>query len=166
MLVTPHAVVGATMGVLVPARFAVCTAVASHFLLDAVPHWQETLPPYTPHRGTWVRVPIDMTLALILTRWIARRQVDSRKVWLAAFAGVVPDVDVLWFLAPRFLGRVGVLRRYVSWHADIQRETSRPAGIVPQLGVIALCGAILRSGLGRPPRSRRGCRAEGCDGQS
>lgn len=145
MLVTPHAVLGATMGVLIPARFSACTAMASHFLLDAVPHWQETLPPYTPHRGTWVRVPIDMTLALILTRWIARRQVDSRKVWLAAFAGVVPDVDVLWFLAPHVFGRAGVLRSYVTWHAEIQRETSRLGGLAPQLAVIALCGVILGS---------------------
>jgi hypothetical protein len=150
MLVTPHAVVGATLGSVIPARWAAMTvSLSSHFLLDTVPHWQETLPPYTPHRGTWARVPIDLGLAVILTRWIARRSGDSPRVWCAALAGVIPDLDFVWFLAPDAFRRFGVLRGYVSWHAGIQRETSHPGGLVPQLGVIALCGAVLRSAEAR-----------------
>ena len=101
MLVTPHAVVAATIGALIPQRtLAVGTAVTSHFLLDTVLHWQETLPPYTPHRGTWIRVPIDVSLAGFLTWWIVRRCDVQSRVWSCALAAVLPDVDFLWFLAP------------------------------------------------------------------
>jgi hypothetical protein len=146
MLVTPHAVVGATIGALIPARrVALPAALTSHFLLDIVPHWQETLPPYTPHRGTWFRVPVDLTLASLLTWWIAGRGEDRGRVWWSALAGVTPDLDFLWFLAPDSFGRMRVFQGYVSWHSEIQRETSRLWGLVPQLAVIALCGAMLRS---------------------
>lgn len=101
MLVTPHAVVGATVGVLIPARTpAISIALCSHFVLDTVPHWQETLPPYTPHRGTWMRVPVDLTLGVILTRWIARGSAERGHIWCAALASVIPDLDFVWFLAP------------------------------------------------------------------
>jgi hypothetical protein len=146
MLVTPHALVGATTGVLIPARWAaVPLSFGSHFLLDTVPHWQETLSPYTPHRGTWARVPVDLALAVILTRWIARRSDDRTRVWCAALAGVIPDLDFVWFLAPDAFERLGAFRRYVAWHAGIQRETSHLGGLAPQLGVIAFCGVWLRT---------------------
>lgn len=153
MLVTPHAVVGATIGALIPRRtLAVGTAVTSHFLLDTVPHWQETLPPYTPHRGTWIRVPIDVSLAAFLTWQVARNSQNAGRVWCSALAGVIPDVDFVWFLAPDTFGRINSFRWYISWHTEIQRETARLWGLVPQLGVIALCGAVLRS---QRPQARR-----------
>ncbi len=156
MLVTPHAVVGATIGMLIPERsVAVCAAAASHFLLDAVPHWQETLPPYTPHRATWIRVPIDVSLAVFLTWQVAHRSEYAGRVWCSALAGVIPDVDFLWFLAPETFGCINSFRWYVSWHTDIQRETSRLWGLAPQLGVIALCGALLRSQRLGGPHARR-----------
>lgn len=154
MLVTPHAVVGATMGVLIPApAVAVCAAVSGHFLLDMVPHWQETLPPYTPHRATWIRAPIDVSLAVLLTWRVARRRDDPGRVWCSALAGTIPDIDFLWFLAPETFGRIDSLSWYIARHTEIQRETSRLWGLVPQLGVIALCGAILRSQGRRGPHA-------------
>jgi hypothetical protein len=158
MLVTPHAVAGATIGALVPIRgVAFSAAVSSHFLLDTVPHWQETLAPYTPHRGTWLRVPIDLTMALAITHAIARRSNASRDVWGSALAAALPDIDFLWFLAPSAFERFGPVRTYVDWHAGIQRETSRLWGLAPQFAVILCCVAALRSSGGsrsRPPTSQ------------
>jgi hypothetical protein len=147
MLITPHAVAGATIGALVPIRaVALSAAVSSHFLLDVVPHWQETLAPYTPHRGTWLRVPIDLALALAMTHVIARGSTSGRNVWGSALAAALPDIDFLWFLAPSAFERLGPVRIYVDWHVAIQRETSRLWGLAPQLAVIFGCVAVLRSG--------------------
>ena len=74
MLVTPHALMGAAIGLRLkhPLRI-IPVAVASHFLLDTVPHWQETLSPYRPTVATWIRIPIDLSLATLGVAWIARR---------------------------------------------------------------------------------------------
>lgn len=44
MLITPHALTGAAITVLVPNPLvSVPLAIGSHFVLDMIPHWQETL---------------------------------------------------------------------------------------------------------------------------
>jgi hypothetical protein len=143
MLLTPHAVMGATVGALIDKPvLALPVAIASHYLLDAVPHWQETLPPYTPHAGTWVRIPIDIGLGAGLATLIARRRpADAPRICAAAVAAVLPDVDSL--LPASFRDKsIGPLGRYLRWHVDIQRETASLWGVLPQL-VVALGGLAL-----------------------
>jgi hypothetical protein len=51
----------------------------SHFLLDTVPHWQETLSPYRPNLATWVRLPLDALLAVGGVAWIVRAPPETRR---------------------------------------------------------------------------------------
>ncbi len=139
MLTTPHAVVGAAIGALIPSPWlAVPVAVGSHFVLDSIPHWQETLAPYNPTRRTYVRIIFDLMLAGLLVGLMASWQPDRiAAVWLGAAAANAPDLDTLTVLLPSL--RRGPVQRFWDWHCRIQRETSQLAGVYTQLATIALC---------------------------
>ncbi|HEY7355504.1 MAG TPA: hypothetical protein VH590_03525 [Ktedonobacterales bacterium] len=152
MLITPHALVGAAIGLRLKHPLKVIpVAMASHFLLDMVPHWQETLAPYRPGRATWIRLPIDMGLAVLGVTWIARsgskrQRVLASAVVVGALAGTLPDLDALACANPLLL-RNGLLKRYFFWHCGIQDETSQGWGLAPQ---IAVSLAALALALARP----------------
>jgi hypothetical protein len=140
LLLTPHALVGAAIGVRLkrPSR-VIPIAVASHFVLDTVPHWQETLFPYRPGLATWIRLPIDLCLAVGGVAWIAkqgskRQHGLGRVAVLGALAGTLPDVDALACANPSMV-RNGWVRRYFVWHCGIQDETSQRWGLLPQIAV-------------------------------
>jgi hypothetical protein len=146
MLVTPHAVMGATIGALIKSRpAAVPLAVASHFALDMVPHWQETVAPYRPHAGTWLRAPLDLALAAGMTAFIARRSDDPGAVWRAACAAASPDLDFVLFAFPALAPAKGPVQVYVTWHSRIQRETASLWGLAPQVGVVVGCLWLTRA---------------------
>lgn len=125
------------LGTLLPAPLAIPAAVASHYLLDSVPHWQETLAPYTPTRKTYIRIPIDIALAVGLTLLIAHWQPAYQgRIWWSAFAANAPDLDSFLAVAPNL--KRGLLKMYWDWHCRIQHETDRGYGVLTQLFVIAL----------------------------
>lgn len=137
MLTTPHAVTGAAIGALMPSPWLVVpVAIASHFVLDHIPHWQETLAPYTPTRRTYVRIVIDLTLAGLLVGLVASwHPHHTAVVWLGAVAANAPDLDTLTVLLPGL--RRGFVQRFWDWHCRIQRETSELIGVYTQLATIA-----------------------------
>ena len=150
MILTPHALSGAAIAITVPEPLVgLPLALGSHYLLDMVPHWQETLPPYTPHRGTAVRTAIDSALSVALLRLIARSHPErARWVWLTAGAAILPDADSVVRHLPGSLKRSTAVLAYCRWHINIQRETASFWGLLPQIAVSLLC--LLRS---RPVRS-------------
>lgn len=157
MLLSPHAVTGATIAAFVPnPALSFPAAIASHFLLDTVPHWQETLPPYTPHAGTWIRVPVDVGLAVGLVSQIARSHPErARSIWMAACAAMVPDIDSVLSVLPG-LAPSETLRRYTRWHVRLQNETGSLWGLVPQVGLILACLLVAESPHPPTPLSQPG----------
>lgn len=136
MITTPHAVTGAAIGAITGQWWlTVPLAILSHYTLDTIPHWQETLPPYTPTRRTWTRIPIDLalagTLVTLLTLWWPER---AGTIWLGAIMGNLPDADVLLILKPQW--KRGWLAREYAWHCRIQRETASWWGLVPQVAMV------------------------------
>lgn len=139
MLVSPHAAVGAAIGALIPNPLvAVPLALGSHYFLDTVLHWQETLAPYTPSKKTYLRISLDIPLALGITTLIAYwNPLQTPLIWAGALAGTLPDLDALLVQVPFFL-RKGIIKMYWDWHCKIQNETGEWRGVWPQLAVIAL----------------------------
>jgi hypothetical protein len=121
-------------------------AVAAHFALDTVPHWQETLSPYAPTAATWIRVPIDLLLSVVLVEAIARSHEDQAGfIRATAAAATLPDIDAVLYAEPiaRRIPPPGErVRRFERWHAGIQRETASLWGILPQAAVCLVCLAI------------------------
>ncbi|HKX24669.1 MAG TPA: hypothetical protein VJM46_05530 [Candidatus Saccharimonadales bacterium] len=136
MLVSPHVTAGAALGAVIGHPILVIPfAIASHFILDSVPHWQETLAPYQPTKKTFIRIPIDLAigLAVILLAVQAQPQ-HAIAIWVGALFASGADLDVLFIVYPKL--KRGILHRYYTWHCAIQRETASLWGIVPQVAVI------------------------------
>ena len=136
MLTTPHATAGIALGTFIGnPMLIVPAAIASHFILDAVPHWQETLAPYTPTRLTYVRVAFDIALAvglnILAVHW---RPAHTAGIWLGVISANLPDLDSIIPMIPSM--KRGPLEAYWDWHCRIQRETKSLWGILPQLLVI------------------------------
>jgi hypothetical protein len=146
VLITPHVAAGVAIAAYAPSAVpSLALAVASHFVLDTVPHWQEVLPPYTPTRLTLVRVPIDAALALTLVWWAVRRAPQRRGLMLATtFVSAAPDLDAIFFVRPSLVPHDTLIKQYFRWHIGIQRETRSLWGLATQ-GVVTLgCVALAR----------------------
>ena len=142
MLTTPHAVTGALIGALLPhPLLAIPLAIGSHFVLDSIPHWQETLAPYIPTRKTYIRIPFDIGLAIALTVLIAHWHPKAvASIWLGAVFANAPDSAVV--IMPRL--KVGVVKQFWDWHCKIQRETSSLWGVATQIVCVGMCLFIAR----------------------
>src|SRR5665811_640253 len=97
MLTTPHAAAGIAIGAMIGNPILVIpVAIASHFVLDSIPHWQETLAPYTPNKKTYVRVPLDIAFALGITVLATHWQPQlTAAIWTGAVSANVPDLDTI-----------------------------------------------------------------------
>ena len=138
MLVAPHIAAGVTLGlVLKQPALIVPLAVASHFLLDCIPHWQETMAPYKPTWKTYLRIPIDFGLGALII-WLAV-QTHPELGWsigLGAFFAAIPDIDVATVAFPKLKNKI--VTAYWDWHCKIQREVESWSGVVTQLVVLAI----------------------------
>ena len=148
MLLTNHVLSGALIGALARRPLpAFAAAVASHFVLDAVPHW-----------GDWdsqrqflrVAVPDGLISLAAMGAFAAASPSERRLAVLAGMAGAaLPDIDKptsLWF------GWSPFPRTVDRFHARIQREAPHraylellAAGGFAATALIALC----RSSPGR-----------------
>ena len=145
VLLTNHVLSGALIGALarhpVPAFAA---GVASHFVLDAVPHW-----------GNWgsirrflqVAVPDGLISLGAMGTIAALAPAERRPAVLAGMIGAaLPDIDKpakLWF------GRSPWPRAVDQFHRRIQPEASGRAHI--ELLAAAAFGAAALAALRRPP---------------
>ena len=137
MLIAPHAALGAAIGVIVKEPLIVVpAAIASHFVLDAIPHWQETLAPYSLTKRTFIRTPIDIILAVLIVVLISQNATNTWQVLIGAFAGLAPDIDSLLLLKPKLL-KAPISKDYWNWHCSVQNETKSIYGLITQLMVIA-----------------------------
>jgi hypothetical protein len=138
MLVAPHIATGVTLGIVLGEPLLVVpAAIASHFLLDSVPHWQETMAPYHPTWKTYLRIPLDLGLGLAIILFALKLQPDhSLSILLGAFFAATPDLDVITVVFPRL--KTKIVTKYWDWHCKIQREVSTLTGVVTQLAVIAI----------------------------
>jgi hypothetical protein len=151
VLLTNHVLSGALIGALARrpgAAFAV--GLASHFVLDAVPHWGNW-----GSRRRFVRVAVaDGLVSLAVAGAVAAASPSARRsAVLAAMAGAaLPDADKptrLWFGWSPFPAAVD------RFHSRIQSEAWR-RGYVEALAAAALAPAALAALRGSRRRSRDG----------
>ena len=154
MLVTNHvlsgAVIGATTRRIVPAFLL---GIASHFALDAVPHWGgwEGLPPFLE-----VAVPDGLAGLAAMGAMTALAPRGRRAAVLAGMAGAaLPDLDKP---SKVFFGRSPFPRVVDRLHKAIQHEA--PHRLKYELaGGVACCAVavgLLRVSAGGPPPAASG----------
>lgn len=130
MVITPHVLVGALAGRGRPARSAALLGLATHLVLDAVPHTDYSL---RGVRGA-LKLAVDATTA---TAVMALLRPDAGALAGAA-AALAPDVHAQ--LGPRFLPGQALHRA-----AHHKRPVGRGAGWLVQAAVCALAVSALRT---------------------
>lgn len=138
MIMSAHIAAGAAIaaGVSV-STVALPMALASHYALDSIPHWQETLHPYRPHEGTWRRVIVDaLCSAAILLLAVSAHPDRTVVILTGAALALLPDADSILAIRPQW--RRGLAGWHWRIHCWLQRETASAWGIIPQIIVVAV----------------------------
>ena len=122
MLITNHVLSGALIGVATrrPAA-AFALGVASHFALDAIPHWGD----WRGDMSLFMRVAVcdGLTGLAVMGALTALAPPSARVAVLAGMAGAaLPDLDKP---SKMFFGRSPFPRVVDDFHRDIQRESRR-----------------------------------------
>jgi hypothetical protein len=158
MLVTNHVLSGATIGSLIARPVpAFAVGVASHFALDAIPHWGDAEP------GAFLPVAIrdGLTgLAAVATLGMAAHP-QRRWAVLAGMAGAaLPDLNKPAVL---FFGRSPFPPVVERLHARIQREAPHRMRqeFIVGAGLAAVALMLARRAPGRRPAEARAPRAQG-----
>jgi hypothetical protein len=146
MILSTHAIVGGAIASLFPSHPALVVAAgfASHFAIDAIPHWDYPLQAISVRPGAGSaalnldsRLWIDLTLialdacaGLALAIWLFATPATMAAILLGALAAMVPDpLQVVHALYPR--EPLKSLQRFHQWiHA--KRKLSWPLGASSQ----------------------------------
>jgi hypothetical protein len=152
VLLTNHVLSGALIGAVVRRPVpAFAAGVASHFVLDAVPHWGDW---GSIRRFLQVAVPDGLISLAAMGTLATLAPAERRPAVLAGMIGAaLPDVDKpakLWF------GRSPWPRAVDEFHIRIQPEASGRAHI--ELLAATVFGAAALAALGRRPARRAGPR--------
>jgi hypothetical protein len=153
VLLTNHVLSGALIGALARRPLpAFAAGVASHFLLDAVPHWGDW---GSPRAFLRVAVPDGLASLALIGAFAAAAPPERRLAVVAGMAGAaLPDIDkptTLWFGWSPFPAAVD------RFHAGIQREAQSryPVEVLAAGGFGSAALAALR-GRRRLPGWREG----------
>jgi hypothetical protein len=152
VLLTNHVLSGALIGAVVRRPVpAFAAGVASHFVLDAVPHWGDW---GSIRRFLQVAVPDGLISLAAMGTLATLAPAERRPAVLAGMIGAaLPDVDKpakLWF------GRSPWPRAVDEFHIRIQPEASGRAHI--ELLAATVFGAAALAALGWRPARRAGRR--------
>ncbi|HCR35616.1 hypothetical protein A2130_00825 [Candidatus Woesebacteria bacterium GWC2_33_12] len=144
MLETPHVALGIAMAVKTGNPWvAIPLSLASHFLLDRVPHWNPHFYTETQKFGqpkkisTYIAV-VDEMIAIALTLFIAYKFMpDVNKSFLiliCSLLSVLPDqIKIPYFFCNR---RFGLIKKWVDFERSIQVEVGPVWGILTQTIVV------------------------------
>jgi hypothetical protein len=156
VLLTNHVLSGALIGALVRRPVpAFAVAVASHFALDALPHWGKW---GTRRRFLQVAVPDGLTALAAMGALAALSPAERRPAVVAGMAGAaLPDIDKP---TKMYFGWSPFPRRVDRFHQRIQREAAGRAH-VEVLAASAFTVAVLAALRLPRARGRRLLRARG-----
>lgn len=147
MLSIAHAVSGAFIAAQLPEPIVfIPLAIASHFALDHVAHFDVGTNMKNPRRKmyvTFIAAGADLLIAAILIALIWRQTPAhfNWQIWLGAFCGILPDVlesTELFFRRP-----IAILQPLYQLHEKVHVSTSSPFwGILPQAILVIFIGLL------------------------
>lgn len=119
-----HSITGAVIGKLLPLPIAIPLAFASHFVLDAIPHFGEVFDKRKKLSKTIWTIDISASLCFLLFLLFMQQ-------WTMLVCGLVAmSPDIAWiyrFTIPEKFGKVPPRpeNRFNSWHVRIQHESRK-----------------------------------------
>jgi hypothetical protein len=146
MILSTHAVVGGAIASLCPSHpvLVAVAAFASHFAIDAIPHWDYPLRAITLKSGANTRRPLanprlfldlaliglDACAGLLIAIWLFATPATIGVIVLGALAGMTPDpLRVVHRVLPK--QPLTTLQRFHRW-AHTKRRLRWPLGISSQ----------------------------------
>lgn len=145
MLQTPHVVVGMAIAIKTGSpEIAIPLALASHFVLDRVPHWNphtytEAMKYGIPKRATILLTVLDIGCAFALSFYLASLFLPDYSrafvILLAAGASVLPDIAKYPFFLFKKV-RYGLYEKYVKWERSMQTDVSFYPGVFTQIAIV------------------------------
>jgi hypothetical protein len=151
MILSTHAVVGAAIASLMPSHpaLAFVSGIASHFVIDAIPHWdyplRKILKPSTTARALTLNwrlfgglglIALDACVGMAVALWLYASPTATTAVLLGALGAILPDplrlAHKLWPREP--------LRTLQRFHARIhtKRRLGWAIGVTSQLSFVVL----------------------------
>lgn len=143
MLETPHVAVGAVIALKVGNPYlSLPLALASHFVLDKVPHWNPHTYTETTNGGlkkqTIAFALTDITLSAIIGLSLSYSQLPNVQmavfVLLGGLLGVLPDVVKYPFFLIKKTQK-GLYKKYVDFERSLQVEVGFYTGMLVQIGI-------------------------------
>ena len=119
-----HVVFGSLIAVTIeqPA-LAIPISFASHFVLDAIPHYGSDPKALRGSRPYIIRIVVDAILSVLVILFFLSLNPNNKALLIAcAFFAVLPDL--IWPLA-LFIKRRGPLWEFFKFHKTIQRESRK-----------------------------------------
>jgi len=147
MLITPHFLTGVVIATQVPeAAPAAVLAVASHYVLDAIPHKDS----FDHHYLTWrnvVLVAIDGLISLALFFWLVGSGHRGYYFGIGALT-MLPDLFSLPGVFWKRWWQLPVVRQLHYWHTELLQyswpEIGWLLGLAPQLVIVGAAIYFLR----------------------
>jgi hypothetical protein len=146
MLETAHVAAGAAIATKIPNPFiAIPLALASHFVLEKVPHWNPHLNTEKKRYGKITKkstriVIADASLALIVGSFIALRMLPdtghTATILASCFIAALPDIVEGPYFFLNFQNKM--LEKWVIFQKSIQVDTSIIPGLLTQITTLAL----------------------------
>lgn len=134
MTATNHSLVGAIIGALMPLELAIPVALASHFVMDAIPHYAAEHEKRNSSSIYKAIVLSDTVMALVLGTIMIL--LGKWSMFIGAAAGFFPDVTVVYYYFKQGKNLdIKAENRFMRFHLGIQHEY--PWGIYPELLVFA-----------------------------
>lgn len=157
MTATAHALVAAAIARAVPNPYlAIPLAITSHFIMDAIPHWDIGADWRTRSKKVTGALAIAETvLGITLTYFLFRGKVESPLLLSTIIAGELPD----WLEAPWYIFFANKKKRGVSKKAGfferltyriyrrenmVHAKASLPFGLITQIVTVAFFLLLLK----------------------
>lgn len=133
MLTTPHLLVGAAIGSQFDNPYLVVpAAVASHFMLDSIPHLMGIIEVHDLDKKDLAFVAGDVVLGISLVYIFSLLSADPAMIYLGAFSSMVPDFHHTF----QALFGPHRLKKYTNWHLKFHYKKRLP--LVPGLATQVL----------------------------
>lgn len=159
MILSTHAIVGGAIASLIPLHPAAAAVAgfASHFAIDAIPHWDYPLRSISLGRGANNRrlsfssatltdfaiIGFDACAGLGLALWMFATKASIWTIAIGAVSAMLPDaLQFLHTLYPR--GLLHALQRF-HWWAHSKRVLTGMFGVGSQLAFAGMIAALARS---------------------
>lgn len=128
-----HALTGAVVAIAINRPLlSLPAAFASHFITDALPHWDYKIRGH--HRLRQVIIGLDMGMSLVLLGLLSYvLELDPRLLFLGGLLAILPDMmwfPYILFSRPSPVDRQNLLHRLRRFHFKIQWSESAPGLIL------------------------------------